>query len=70
MNDEKCFVAGQIPFIVNIGHKDDPNVKTVKENGELKLKEVMSCTGIKVDVEGSSGELTPEEQEEILNEEY
>jgi hypothetical protein len=69
MADEKNFLWGQIPFIVNIGHRDDPNSKTVKENGKLGLKTVMECTEINVDV-ADSGELSPEVQEEILAEEF
>lgn len=69
MEDKKTYVRGIIPFIVNIGHKGDPNVKEINENVNLGLKDVMGCTGINVNVEAAE-ELTPEAQQEILNEEY
>ena len=67
MEEDKklTYVAKLIPFIRNIGYKPEPLMK-IEENG-------IHCTGQfkKVDVEvAESGELSPEAQEEILNEEY
>lgn len=70
MNNDKTFTQRQLPFMLNCNPgKVDPNVQTVQENTSLGLKDVMKSTGINVNVE-EAGELTPEAQQEILNEEY
>ena len=70
MNNDKTFTQRQLPFMLNCNPaKADPNAKVIDENTKLELGDVMKCTTIKVDVD-EAGELTPEAQEEILNEEY
>lgn len=61
------FLAGQIPFIANLKYME-PNVPTkdIDANGIYGTKEV---DRVNVNVE-TAEELTPEAQQEILNEEY
>ena len=70
MDNNKTFTQRQLPFMLNCNPgKEDPNAKTIAENEKLELKEVMKCTSIEVKVEEAE-ELTPEAQQEILEEEY
>lgn len=69
MDNKRTFTQRQLPFMLNCNHSKDPNAKTVNENTKLELGEVMKCTSIEVKVEEAE-DLTPEAQEEILNEEY
>ena len=58
-----------IPFIDNMKRPEgiEPVVEKITENGKY---DTMNVSKIKVSVEGAPGELTPEKQDEILNEEY
>ena len=69
MKDEKSFTQRQLPFMLNCNTGTDPNAKTIKENKKLELKDVMKCTSIEVKVDEAE-ELTPEAQQEILDESY
>ena len=67
MKKGKGFVWGQIPFIANIGYREPELVtKDVDENGKYLTK---GFDQFNVEVT-TAEELTPEAQEEILNEEY
>jgi len=69
MNNDKTFTQRQLPFMLNCNTGTDSNAKTIKENKKLELKDVMKCTSIEVKVDESE-ELTPEAQQEILDERY
>lgn len=65
----ESFLKGILPFVSNM-KKDqrgiEPCVETIKENGKHDTT-LISKINVKVE---AAEELTPEAQEEILNEEY
>lgn len=67
MEEKRTFSCRQIPFILNSKKEDhNPMVKEFKENGTENT--IAVDTSI-INIE-SSGELTPESQQEILGEAY
>ena len=63
----RSFSCRQIPFILNSRKEDNnPMVKEFKENG---TENTIAIDTAIIDIEGS-GELTPEAEQEILEEAY